>query len=82
VLSFRRVAQTRQDVFAGEVREVGEDLLLRHPRGQIGEHVVHGDAHPVDARLTAALSGLDGDDAFVRHVVILLGNVGRGRGFQ
>jgi hypothetical protein len=57
MFTFRRVTETREDVFASQVREVDEDLLLCHSRGEVGEHVVHRDAHAADARLSPRFPG-------------------------
>lgn len=69
VLTFRGVAEAGEDVFAGEVGEVGEDLLFGHAGREIGQDVVYGDAHAANARLAAAFAGLDGDDVVIAHGV-------------
>src|SRR4029077_1566174 len=56
------VAEARQDVFVRQVRIIRNDLFLGHPRGQVRQNVVNRDAQRSDARLTAPLVRLDGND--------------------
>jgi len=53
----------------GKIWEIAQNLFMRHSAREILEHVIHGDPQPSDARLAAALSGLDRDDVRVRHIV-------------
>jgi hypothetical protein len=50
-LSFGRVREARANVVAGQLRKVAQNLILRHPRCEIPQHVAHGDARSPDARL-------------------------------
>src|SRR5205085_9293002 len=59
--------QTSFDVFAREVRKIVKNLFLGHPRGQIVEYVIDGDAHASNAWLTAALARLNGDVVLIIH---------------
>src|SRR5215472_12809960 len=59
------------DVLGGQVWEVLEYLGLRHSRSQVAEHVVYGDAHPSNARLSAAFARLNGYDVPVVHEITL-----------
>ena len=45
----------------GELREVGEDSLLRHSPGEIPEDVADGNASAPDAGLRKPHSGIDRD---------------------
>src|ERR1051326_4473508 len=67
VLALSGVAEAREDVFVGEIRKIGEYLLLGHPGCEVRQDVVDSDSHPADARLTAAFAFLDGNDSFVGH---------------
>ncbi len=59
------IAQAGSDVILCERREVVQDFLLRHPGGEIGEHVVDGDAQATDGRLAASLARLKCDDILI-----------------
>src|SRR5262245_48894360 len=59
--------EDRADVVPGEVRKVGENLILGHSRRKPVEHVIDGDAKATNARLAAALARLDGDNVAVVH---------------
>src|SRR5215211_6458092 len=69
--------QTRLDVFGGQVGEICENLLLRHPAGEIFQYVGDGHAHAADAGFAAALAGLDGDDLAVVHAWMIAERAGR-----
>src|SRR5438552_6347823 len=57
------------DILSGQVREVLQDLLLRHPRGEIFQDVRHRDPQSPNAGLAETLSGLDGDPGAPVHAV-------------
>src|SRR6185437_10278910 len=69
-LTSSRVRQACLDVLLCQIGEVVEYLLVRHAGGEIGEHLVDGDAHAANRRLTAALAGFEGDDILIsrRHM--------------
>ena len=67
--------QTRLDVLAGQLGEVGENLVLGHAGSQILQHVVNGNPHPADARLAAALARLNSDKVCVVHGGIVCGQI-------
>jgi hypothetical protein len=54
-----------------EIWELAQQIGLAHSCRKVREDFVNRHPHVTDARLAAALSGLDGDDAFVRHPIIL-----------
>ncbi len=51
-----------KSIFGGEIRKVLQNLLLGHAGSQILEDVVDGNAQAANARLAAALAGLDSDE--------------------
>ena len=67
MLTVGRKSQAGQDIFAGKVRKVCENLLDRHFTSQITEHIVDRDAHAPNARLTAAFAGLKRNDVSIVH---------------
>lgn len=63
----RRVGQAGQDVGIGQLREIIQDLLMRHAGGKPAKHVCDCDSHVPNARATAPLARFDGDDALIVH---------------
>lgn len=63
------VTETGKNIFFCKVRKIFQDFILRHTRGEILQDIVDGDAHAADARLAAALAGLDSDDVLVTHLL-------------
>jgi len=61
------VSETGADIFFGKIGKVTEDILVRHARSEILEHIMHGDAQTADARLARALARFDCDDLRVVH---------------
>ena len=57
--------QHRPDVFRFQVREIRQDLLFRHPGGQVLQHIVHCDPETPNARLTGPRARFQ-RDAFQR----------------
>jgi hypothetical protein len=55
------------EIFALEVRKIGQNLIFAHPAGEVREDVIHRNAQAADARLAAALSGFDGDPFAIVH---------------
>lgn len=55
------------DVVARKIGKVAQDVVLAHARREPVEHVIDRDAQAADARLAAALAGLDGDDPAIVH---------------
>src|SRR6186713_364284 len=51
------------DVLGFKVREVREDLGFRHAGREVVENVIDRDPQAANARLAAALGGVDGDPA-------------------
>ena len=64
----RGVFETRANVIRFEIGIVFENLRLGHPGGQQVEHVLNANAHPTDARPSAALVGIEGDTFRKLHV--------------
>lgn len=64
----RGVFEARANVIRFEIGIIFEDLGFWHPGGQQVEHVLDPDAHPTDARPTAALVGIEGDTFRKLHV--------------
>ena len=64
----RGVFETRANVIRFEIGIVFENLRLGHPGGQQVEHVLDANAHPTDARPSAALVGIEGDTFRKLHV--------------
>ena len=65
------VLQTSVNVLGFQVREVLQNLCLRHPGGQHFKHILHANAHPANARSSAALIGVNRDALKVVHAFIL-----------
>src|SRR5260221_3417027 len=62
-----RIRQAGEDIFFRQFGIVGDNFLVRHPRGQPAEHIADGDAHAANARFSAPLAPLDRDDLLVVH---------------
>src|SRR5205823_4613615 len=60
-LPLRGKGEAGLDVLLRQVREVIEDFGDGHSRREVGEDIVHGNAHATDARPAAPLAWLDGD---------------------
>jgi hypothetical protein len=60
----RSAAKPRQARMSGKI---DQKLIDAHARREIVENIVDGDPQAPDARLAAALAGLDGDDVAVIH---------------
>lgn len=65
--TIRRVCQAGEDVLVRQVGEVGKDLCLCHPGGEVRQDVIDRDAEATDARPAASFFGLNGDDVCVVH---------------
>lgn len=52
-----REREAGADVFAGEVGEITQNVLLCHARGQVLEHVIQRDPQSADTRLPPSLPG-------------------------
>ena len=50
-LALRRVRETRSDVLSSELRKIREDLILRHPSGEVPEDVTNRNASAPDTGL-------------------------------
>ncbi len=61
-LTLRSILKTGENVFLRQIGKIIEDFFIGHAGSQIAEHIVHGDSHSSNARLTAALARLDSDD--------------------
>jgi hypothetical protein len=59
--------QACADVLCRQVREVGENLIGRHSRGKVFEHVSDRDPQATDARLPTSLICLNRDEMRVIH---------------
>jgi len=66
-LPISRIAEAGQDVFFRQVGKIRQDLLVRHPGSEVGEHIVDGNTHSSDARLSPALARFDGYDVLILH---------------
>ena len=64
------VTETGKNIFFCKVRKIFQNFVVRHARGEVLQDIVNGDAHSADARLAAALAGLDRDDVLVTHLVM------------
>jgi hypothetical protein len=60
-LAFGRVGQACPNVFATELWEIGQELLLRHSTRQVPENVAHGDAGPANTGLSEPDGRIDAD---------------------
>src|SRR6059036_2105889 len=56
-LAFGRVRETSPDVVARQLREIGQNLRLRHATCQIAQNVANRNASASNARLTKADGG-------------------------
>jgi len=63
--TIRGIGKGGSDVFLGEFGKVGDDLGMRHSGGQPAENIRPRDTHAPDARPSAALARLLGDDVFI-----------------
>jgi len=70
-LPIRCEGETGADVLRGQIRKVGKDLLGRHPRSQVFQDVLHGQAQSPDARLAAAFVRFNRNQLRVVHDVTL-----------
>ena len=61
------VSEAGANVFLCEIGKVAKDILMRHARSQILEHIVHGDAQTANARFAQALARFNCDDLGVIH---------------
>lgn len=61
------IGQASLYVLAGQIREVNQNLLLRHPRGEVRQDLIDGHSQSADARLAATLSRLNRDDVSIVH---------------
>ena len=59
------VAQAGADVVLCQFGAVGQDFVVRHASGEIGEHISDGDAHTPNGGLPAALARLQRDDVLI-----------------
>ena len=57
----------KQDVLAGKVGKISQDLILRHAGSEVLQYVVDSDAQPADTRLATTLVRLDGDSVLIPH---------------
>ena len=57
-------SQAGEDVLRLQVREVGQDLLLRHTGCEVAEDVIDSDPHSPDTRLSASHVGIYGEALF------------------
>jgi hypothetical protein len=71
MLALRGVTEAGQDILVREIWELAQQIGFAHTCCEVRENIVNRHPHATDARLTAALPGLDGDDAVVPHVTIL-----------
>jgi hypothetical protein len=66
-LSVSGEGQASQDVLAGKVGKISQDLILRHAGSEVLQYVVDSDAQPADTRLATTLVRLDGDSVLIPH---------------
>ena len=56
-----------QDVLFLKIREVGQDLFVRHTGCEVAENVIHRDPHTSDARVPASQIRIYSDAILVVH---------------
>ena len=76
VFTIRCIGENRQNVLLGQLGEVFQYFLLRHAAREHGQHVVHRDAQPSDARPTTAFARLQGNPIHVRSVCVVENHFG------
>jgi len=59
--------QTGEYVLVRQLRKIGQKLLLAHTRGEVREHITHGDARPPHAGLPKTNFGVNNDSASIIH---------------
>src|SRR5436190_21642196 len=69
--------QAASDIFTSQLREIRNDLRLRHARRQIGKHIAHGKARAAHARLTEAHLRINDYAITVFHVRQIAGAIGK-----
>jgi len=78
------VRNGRENVISLEARVIGKNLLVCRTVGEQFEHVTNTNPHAADARLAAALAGLDRDSLkrYGCHDRILLAFEARGQSIR
>src|ERR1035437_531987 len=61
------VREAGPDVLGCQIREILQNLLLRHSGSEVVQHVIHGHPHPTNARLAAAFPQFNGDNVPIIH---------------
>src|SRR5947209_3470100 len=61
------IGEAGPDVVGSQFRKVREQFRDGHPSSEVLQHIAHGDPHAADARLTAPLAWLDGDEWRIVH---------------
>jgi hypothetical protein len=67
LFTVRGICETGPDVFRVQVRKIGQDFLNRHSRGQVFQHVLHSQAQPPNAGLSAPFVGFNRNPIRVVH---------------
>src|SRR6266545_166579 len=62
-----RIGETGTDIFPCQRGKIREDLVLAHPRGQVGEDIADRDARPANGGLAEADLRVDDDPVVVVH---------------
>ncbi len=70
-LAIRSEGETRSNIFHGQIREIIQEFLYRHPASQIIKHIRHSDARAFYTGLSASNSWINTDAIFVIHVCSL-----------
>jgi hypothetical protein len=78
-LAFRSVSETRPHILARQLRKIQEDLILRHPFGEVTEHVANADARATDAGLPKPDLWIDADPIEQAHAEATMLPSGRNR---
>jgi hypothetical protein len=73
-LAFRSVSETRPHILARQLRKIQEDLILRHPSGEVTEHVANADARATDAGLPKPDLWIDADPIEQAHAEAVYGS--------
>jgi hypothetical protein len=61
------VREAGPDVLGCQIREILQNLFLRHSGCEVVQHVIHGYPHPTNARPATAFPRLNGDNVPIIH---------------
>lgn len=66
-LSVSGEGNTCADILPGKIREILQNFIFGHARGEVLQNVVNGNSKTSDAGFTASLTGLDRNAVFIVH---------------